>query len=579
MEDRNRTLLVLLDSRQGNTYADVEPAFIGALGHWGMPYRCHDLVQGQPSAEALSGCAAVLVAQQNLCAALTDDTAQRISEAVANGLGYVGCDGNVGHMPAPLQDMLAVRVQDVQPAVNAQVVDTEHCVSTWQVRGDRYCFKGSLEIACVRPTTPCVRVLLESDGHPAMWVARHGRGRVVQWTLPPGVWRRETFGHCEGLDDLLWRGIVWAARKPFAMLALPPFSTACIGDAIGAHDFAWIESMSRRGFLANVGIFPDDIDALSEIRGQSNFHDRALDTVRHCVESGMAEFSPHAATWNRSYLLYSRADGSEIPAEELGQRLAAVDKQFARYGIPWARTVNPHYCQLGYNALSFLEARGVQFTLSSQLAGETWEGEHKLWGGAPYDHPGFTIAPLPRSLNFYIVTSGRSYRDGVVFTGPNTYRLRDNAYLMQADLMWGRTRWQNQCRINDWDAMAQAAVRQIRQGLNALFFASPATHEQTIAFVRLEEWDSLWEEVDRRTAGYERWPALYSDVAAYARARHRTRLVNAHFRRSLLTCELKGSPDVPLYLYVWDDFGDSEWIVHRYEKVEPFEQSQRVVLS
>jgi hypothetical protein len=150
---------------------------------------------------------------------------------------------------------------------------------------------------------------------------------------------------------------------------------------------------------------------------------------------------------------------------------------------------------------------------------------------------------------------------------------------MQADLMWGRTRWQNQSPVDDWDAIARAAVRQIRLGLNSLFFASPATHEQTIAFVALQEWESLWEQVDQRTAHYERWPALYSDVAVYARARHRTRLVNAHARGATVTYALEGCPDVPLYLYVWEDLGDSERIVHRYEKVAPFQGSHRAVLS
>jgi hypothetical protein len=579
MDDQNRALLVLVDSRQQESYAEVEPAFIAALDHWGMPHRRHDLADGQPSTETLRACAAVLVAQQNLCTVLTDDTAQAIAEAVADGLGYIGCDPNVGYMAPPLQHMLAVRAQDVQPVMGLRVVDAAHWVSLWQVPGEAYRFMRPLEMACTRPVMPRVRVLLESDGHPALWVSPYGRGRVVQWALPPGIWRRDVFGHCEGLDDLLWRGIVWAARKPFAMLALPPFSTACVGDAIGAHDFAWVESLSEHGFLPNIGIFPDDIDALSEVRGQSNFADRTVDWMRRYAESGTAEFSPHAATWNRSYLLYGRADGTEIPARELEQRLAAVDKQFARYGIPWARTVNPHRCQVGRNAMPFLEARGVQFTLSGQYPGETWEMEHRLWDGAPYGHPGFTIAPLPGSVRFFVVTSGRPYHDAVVFTGPDTCRLREHAYLMQVDPMWGRTRWQNHSPVDDWDAIASAAVRQIRLGLNALFFACPSTHEQTVAYVRLEEWASLWKEVDRRTARYERWPALYSDVAVYARARHGTRLQNVHWSGTSLACELEGCPDVPLYLTVWNDFGDSEWVGRRYERVEPFEGSQRIVFS
>jgi hypothetical protein len=577
MEDRNRMLLVLVDSRSRGAYADVEHGLLAALVHWGMPYQLHDLAKGQPSTEGLSACAAVVLAQQSLGAVLSDDAARAIAEAVANGIGYVGCDGNVGHMPPPLQHVAGVRVEDVQPVFGAQSVDVEHWVSQWQVRGARYRFKRSLEMSRTVPAMPRVRVLLESDGYPALWVTPYGGGRAVQWALPPGTWRREVFGYCEGLDDLLWRGIVWAAQKPFAMLAMPPFSTSHIENAIGAHDFAWVEALHRHGFPPNVGVFPDDIDALSEIRGQSNFSDRAVDMMRRCVSAGWAEFSPQAATWNRAYLLYCRADGSEIPSDELSQRLSAVDKQFARYGIPWARTVNPHYHQLGYNALSFLKSRGVEFTSSSQLPGETWEGEHKLWPCAPYGHPGFAVAPLPDSADFYAVTSGRSHLHTTEQTGPERYRILDSAYALETDFMWGRTRWHGQCRIDDWDAMAEAAVRQIRLGLNSLFFACPATCEQTIAFVSLEDWTALWQQVSRRVSRWERWPALYSDVAAYARAKHRTRLVGAGFDGTSLACSLRGAPDVPLYLLVWDDL-DSAWPACRYQKVEPFVRSERAII-
>lgn len=575
----NRSLLVLCDGRQNDVYLDVQPALLAALQHWGMPYNLHDLSDGMPSAEMLAGHAAVVLAQQNLGQALDEGSAQAMAEAVADGLGYVGCDGNVGYLPAPLRHMSGVEAQDVQLVLGVQAVDDRHWIGQWQVHGDRYRFKRPLEMACVMPTMPRVRVLLEGNSHPALWITQYGRGRVVQWALPPALWQREVFGHGEGLDDLLWRGIVWAARKPFAMLALPPFSTALIGDAIGSHDFVWIEALNRHGFPPNVGIFPDDLDALSEVRGQSDFSDGAVEAMQRYARLGQAEFSPHAATWNRAYLLYSRPDGTDISAQELSQRLSAVDKQFARYGIPLARTVNPHYDQLGYNVLPFLQKRGVQFTSSAQLPGEAFDGEHQLWHGAPYGHPGFTISPLPKAPHFYMVTSGRPHLETTIPTGLDTYRLRQEGYLMETDFMWGRTRWKGQCRVDDWEAVAQAAIRQIRLGLNALFFASPATNEQTIACVRSEEWEALWEEVARRTARYERWPALYSDIAAYARARHRVRLVSTHLEGALLACQLEGHSDLPLSLWVWNDLGDSDRLVYRYEQVPAFEPSLRVVLA
>lgn len=126
MEDHNRTLLVLFDSRQKDAYSDVESGLITALDHWGMPYRRHDLSGGQPGVEMLRACAAVVVAQQHLCTRLADSTAQAIAEAVADGVGYVGCDGSVGRVPIALQHVLGVRVDDVRPVLGARAVDTDH---------------------------------------------------------------------------------------------------------------------------------------------------------------------------------------------------------------------------------------------------------------------------------------------------------------------------------------------------------------------------------------------------------------------------------------------------------------------
>jgi hypothetical protein len=576
MKEGSRSLLVLVDTRAEKAYKDAESGVLAALDHWGMPYQRHDLAEGQPEQAGLRGCPGVILAQQGASMALTDESAKDIAEAVAGGMGYLGCDGYVGYAPPALQQMAGVRVQDVQPAFGVCVVDSGAWVSRWQVQGTRYRLRRSVELTCVALAAPRVRVLLESDGYPGMWITRYGAGRVVQWAVSAGIWQREVFGHCEGLDDLLWRGIVWMVSKPFAMLAMPPFSTSCVSDAIGTHDFDWIEALWRHGFPPHVSMFPDDIDALSEIRGQSGFGDRAVTGLRSYAAQGKAEFSPQAATWNRAYLLYCRADGSEIPAEELSLRLAAVDKQYARYGVPWARTVNPHYHQLGYNALPHLAERGVEFTMAGQLPGEAWEGEHELWDCSPFGHPGYAIAPLQGADEFYVVTSGESYLHTTEQTGLSSYRIRPSLYAEQNDIMWGRTRWHEQCRVNDWPAIVDAAERQIRLGLNALFFACPATREQTVAAAPLTDWEMLWSEVDRRVASYERWPALYSDVAVYARARHQTRLIDAHFDGTVLLCHLEGKADTALYLYVWMDQGNGESVRHRYEEVAPFSGTERV---
>ena len=132
MEYTNRSLLVLVDSRQGESYADVAPGILAGLDHWGMPYRCHDLAAGQPGSESILHCAAVIPAQENVCAVLTDETARCIEQAVSGGVGYVGCDSRVGFAPPALQHALGVRAHDILAVYGTQTVDVAHWVGEWQ---------------------------------------------------------------------------------------------------------------------------------------------------------------------------------------------------------------------------------------------------------------------------------------------------------------------------------------------------------------------------------------------------------------------------------------------------------------
>src|SRR5205085_3903616 len=67
-----------------------------------------------------------------------------------------------------------------------------------------------------------VTALVTGEGHPFVAVTRYGLGRAVQWGSY--AWMSTSVqGPVNGLDDLVWRGLVWAARKPFVMRAMPNF--------------------------------------------------------------------------------------------------------------------------------------------------------------------------------------------------------------------------------------------------------------------------------------------------------------------------------------------------------------------
>ena len=53
--------------------------------------------------------------------------------------------------------------------------------------------------------------------------------------------------------------LVWIAKKPFAMMMIPPFAVCRIDDASGSHDnFGYAATLREFGWKSNIGLFTDD---------------------------------------------------------------------------------------------------------------------------------------------------------------------------------------------------------------------------------------------------------------------------------------------------------------------------------
>ena len=64
-------------------------------------------------------------------------------------------------------------------------------------------------------------------------------------------------GPVDGLDDVVWRGVVWAARKPFVMRGLPNFVTMRVDDVEGPFD--WVHAANAVGFKPFLALFISNV--------------------------------------------------------------------------------------------------------------------------------------------------------------------------------------------------------------------------------------------------------------------------------------------------------------------------------
>lgn len=109
-------------------------------------------------------------------------------------------------------------------------------------------------------------------------VTAFGSGRGVQWGSYAWM-SHAVFGPMHGLDDVVWRSLAWAARKPFVMQALPPIVTMRVDDVHGPLD--WAHTANGFGLKPWIGIF----------LGEINERDAA--DLRSLVHQGNATASMH----------------------------------------------------------------------------------------------------------------------------------------------------------------------------------------------------------------------------------------------------------------------------------------------
>jgi hypothetical protein len=74
-------------------------------------------------------------------------------------------------------------------------------------------------------------VLARTGNDPLIIATAYGAGRAVHVGTQEYL-KADRFGFLQGIDDLFWRGVVWAARKPFALRGYPKFWAVQMDDTV-----------------------------------------------------------------------------------------------------------------------------------------------------------------------------------------------------------------------------------------------------------------------------------------------------------------------------------------------------------
>lgn len=567
----NGVALLLVSRSDEEGYVRVGPAMLSALNHLGIPYRIRDLDDGPLSVSELAGHACVILGQDRLGAKLGHAGAESLRDAVRKGVGLVCFDGRLDGYAAPFHELFAIQPGRTPLAESCfKTASVDHFITGTRELVDDVCSDSPVDVWPIDTDAAAFagQVLLRTDaGQPMVIATNAGRGRAVLFTTSVGLWMKDAVGHAWGLDDVFWKSIVWAARKPFAIYPMPPFATALVDDCSGSYNhFRYLDTMNRHGWLPHVEIYLEDIDRV--------MHDetyRDSQKIKSLYDAGLAEFGVHGLTYDK-LMWFDHANRTPLPDDVLRKNFEFYDECMAKWGIKPSRVENMHFGEIGRNALPFLKERGIE-CLSMALPFDTgWfdvpEKTPPFQPPGPYHLRGHYLGELPEDEYFFLTRSIFEPKD-----------FSTTAVARRADYLWDNTIFWDESPRTNIERAAQTVVLQVRRGIDSRFFGLNVTHEQRVAVVRMDEWDEIWDRVDAGLRKYALIHRPWEYIFDYARSRHHTTLsaVQTGGDNGDIHCNLTGQTFLTTMLEIYTDDGDG--VACRHCDVPSFTGSTCVTTS
>ena len=392
---QNAGAVVLVNTHSAR-YPDFQHFIQPYLDNFGFPYTVLDIATNAPD-QSISNCAVIIIGHSQLDTNhfyLSDRAQTSISLAVSNGTGLVNFDNDLYSGSSPryqfVQDLFGFSYGSSASGTNVSLPPTEpssqmHYITARHPTNDLVPFRSGLSLPGI--TVPGTATTLATVGsRPLVVVATRGQGRAVQWGSYD--WMVSTvLGPVDGLDDVVWRGVVWAARKPFVMRGLPNFVTMRVDDVSGPFD--WVHAAIAVGFKPFLAVFYQSVSEAS-----------AAD-LRAMTTNGQATASIHSTGSTSSFFYFNHAAEQPWPDNVQSNNFYLGTQWHVSHGIPISKVCATHYSEIGVNCFAGLKAWGMEFvpievvpgTIEYATPGAPWvtNGPYRLYEAT---QPGQTRWPM-----------------------------------------------------------------------------------------------------------------------------------------------------------------------------------------
>ncbi len=551
---------VVLVNSSSPKYLDFQHFIQPYLDTFGVPYTVLDIASNSIGTN-LAHYASIIIGHKLLDTNgvyLNSLAQSNISLAVSNGTGLVNFDSalSVGSTPRYgfIQNIFGFGYGASTSGTNVTLPPTQpsaqmHYITARHQPNDSLTLYSNMSLATLTLPSNVTAVAL-SSGKPLLAINQYGQGRAVQWASYDWI-SVYVKGPVAGLDDLVWRSLVWSARKPFVLRGMPNFVTMRVDDVSGP--FTWVHSANAFGFKPFLALFVSNVTTASAV------------DLRGMATNGLVTTSIHSWT-DTSFFYYDHDHGQAWPDNVISNNFAMGTAWHATNHIPISKMMIAHWSEMGSNSFAGLKAWGVEYVLIEIPPGV----QEYITPPAPWLTAGpYRLYETPlagESLNpmFYadfLNVPGHPEFNGQFFD-PYT-EIRD-AY---AGTVAEGGDW---APDTDVGGSVDRGTKQIQRGLDSMTLGNVFTHERYPSSLSDSTWRLILQGISNNLAAYNPIYVTMDYANQYQRAKRTSRLLDGEYDRTsgqiTLTFSGKADMDTTVQVFIGADSG----ITNSYATIPSF---------
>ncbi|MGB9677071.1 MAG: hypothetical protein ACPLZ9_00485 [Candidatus Ratteibacteria bacterium] len=551
---------IIVDSLKRVQYSRCEKGIISAVEHFGFYYKIIDLAFERFFEREIENTNLIIIGQEGLGFSFGQLETDIILRNLYSGVGIVIFDGYISSYPSSF--LKAIKIEEIKPKKTLKIKLEK---TSWICEGS-YCDEIELKNEVMYYSAEVENkfwksFLYSENGDVCGLYGKFGKGKIVLFLTSASLWQDEILGHTEGLDDVFFRSLIWASKKPLITKTMVPFITCRIDDVSGTgskvakyketvEKFKYVDVLNKYKIIPNLGLFIDDI--LEE----------DVQVIREKYFEKYAEFSPHAFSDHKNineFPIYMKHNGEEFSDNEIKENFEKVDRKFEYFGIKPSKTVNAHFGELGLKSLPYLKQRGQTFLMNIIKVGKKFsDPKAHIWDLKPYSKINFSLSEIPEDKDFFNVLS-------------LPYKIEEKISddkIVDFDFLYKCTSFWNENESSDIKRAIKRGIFQIKRGLENKFFGCLMCHEQRISFLKIEEWEEIIKGIINSIGMKNKIFKSYDYISEYAKNLKSISIERIEFGKNLQIV-LKGKTKIRLYLYIFYD--REEEVVENFLEIPPFE--------